>query len=87
MGTTVTGSTKVERSGDDLIGTVAVDRTEGVLMLFRYTETMGHSRIEITLNVYGHLLKDNEDAKKETAEALATEILGNPCGKSVASTL
>ena len=47
-------------------------------------QTMGHSRIEITLNVYGHLLKDNEDAKKETAEALATEILGNPCGKFVA---
>ena len=50
-------------------------------------QTMGHSRIEITLNVYGHLLKDNEDTKKETAEALAAEILGNPCGKSVASTL
>ena len=48
-------------------------------------QTMGHSRIEITLNVYGHLLKDKEDAKKETAEALAVEILGNPCGKSVAS--
>ena len=36
--TTATGSTKVERSGADLIGTVAVDRTEDVLMLFRYTE-------------------------------------------------
>ncbi len=35
---TATGSTKVERSGADLIGTVAVDRTEDVLMLFRYTE-------------------------------------------------
>ena len=34
---TETASTKVERSGADLIGTVAVDRTEDVLMLFRYT--------------------------------------------------
>ncbi len=35
---TATGSTKVERSGADLIGTVAVDRTEDVLTLFTYTE-------------------------------------------------
>ena len=35
---TATGSTKVERSGADLIGMVAVDRTEDVLMLFRCTE-------------------------------------------------
>ncbi len=38
-------------------------------------ETMGHSRIEVTLNVYGHLLKDREDARKETAEELAYEVL------------
>lgn len=48
-------------------------------------EAMGHSKIEITLNVYGHLLKDREEAKKQTAEELAVEILGNSCGKSVAS--
>ncbi|MES9970319.1 MAG: site-specific integrase [Candidatus Thiodiazotropha sp.] len=38
-------------------------------------DTMGHSRIEITLNVYGHLLKEREQAKKDTAEALAAAIL------------
>jgi integrase len=48
-------------------------------------EAMGHSKIEITLNVYGHLLKDREDAKKQTAEELAAEILDISCGKSVAS--
>ncbi|TCS59858.1 phage integrase family protein [Varunaivibrio sulfuroxidans] len=48
-------------------------------------DTMGHSQIEITLNVYGHLLKEREKAKKDTAEALATAILKKPCGKSVAS--
>jgi integrase len=37
---------------------------------------MGHSKIEITLNVYGHLLKGRDDAHKGTAEELATEILG-----------
>ena len=48
-------------------------------------EAMGHSKIEITLNVYGHLLKDREEAKKQTAEELASEILNLSCGKSVAS--
>lgn len=48
-------------------------------------DTMGHSQIEITLNVYGHLLKEREKAKKETAEALAMAVLKKPCGKSVAS--
>jgi len=37
---------------------------------------MGHSKIEITLNVYGHLLKGRDDAHKGTAEELAEEILG-----------
>lgn len=46
---------------------------------------MGHSKIEITLNVYGHLLKDREEAKKQTAEELAAEILDLSCGKFVAS--
>lgn len=40
-------------------------------------ETMGHSRIEVTLNVYGHLLKDREEARKQTAEELVSEILMN----------
>ncbi len=40
-------------------------------------ETMGHSRIEVTLNVYGHLLKDREEARKQTAEELFSEILLN----------
>lgn len=50
-------------------------------------EAMGHSKIEITLNVYGHLLKDREKARKQTAEELAAELLENRCGKSVASAL
>lgn len=37
---------------------------------------MGHSKIEITLNVYGHLLKGRDDAHKGTAEELAADILG-----------
>ena len=45
-------------------------------------EAMGHSRIEITLNVYGHLLKDREEAKKQTAEDLAADILGSARKKS-----
>lgn len=50
-------------------------------------EAMGHSKIEITLNVYGHLLKDREEAKKQTAEELFSDVLKIPCGKSVASPL
>jgi integrase len=50
-------------------------------------EAMGHSKIEITLNVYGHLLKDREEAKRQTAEELASEILDFSCGKFVASPL
>lgn len=48
-------------------------------------EAMGHSKAEITLNVYGHLLKGREDEKKRAAEALAGELLRIPCGESVAS--
>jgi hypothetical protein len=33
---------------------------------------MGHSQIEITLNVYGHLLKDRE----ENEETIAEELFG-----------
>lgn len=50
-------------------------------------EAMGHSKIEITLNVYGHLLKDREESKKQTAEELAEELLPSSCGKSVARPL
>jgi integrase len=39
-------------------------------------EAMGHSKIEITLNVYGHLLKGREDKHREAAEELAADILG-----------
>jgi integrase len=50
-----------------------------------YIQTvMGHSTIEITLNVYGHLLKDHEDVHKAAAEELAADVLGPRCGKSVA---
>lgn len=50
-------------------------------------ETMGHSKIETTLDVYAHLMKDREDVRKQTAEALVADLLKNPCGKSVASLL
>jgi len=36
---------------------------------------MGHSKIEITLNIYGHLLKARDNAHKGVAEELAAEIL------------
>ncbi len=48
--------------------------------------TMGHSNIEITFNVYGHLMKDQEDAYKSPAEELARQILGTSCAKSVPNT-
>jgi len=38
-------------------------------------ETMGHSKIELTFNVYGHLLKDREEERKEIAEQLMSEIV------------
>jgi integrase len=46
---------------------------------------MGHSKIEITLNVYGHLLKGRDEAHKGTAEELAAEILGkrNPASAEI----
>lgn len=47
---------------------------------------MGHSKIEVTLNVYGHLLKEKEDEHRNTAEQLAAEIFDYSCGNSVAST-
>jgi integrase len=36
---------------------------------------MGHSRIEITFNVYGHLIRGNETAHKRHADRLAATIL------------
>jgi integrase len=51
-------------------------------------EMMGHSKIEITYNVYGHLLKDREKEYRNVAEEFALELLGKkPCGNFVASTL
>lgn len=46
---------------------------------------MGHSKIEVTLNVYGHLLKGRDEAYKGTAEELAAEILGkrNPTSSEI----
>ena len=43
-------------------------------------DTMGHSQVEVTLNVYGHLMKGREKAKRETAEALAASVLEGSCG-------
>ena len=36
---------------------------------------MGHSRIETTLNIYGHLMKDRDEEHKQTAQELADELL------------
>lgn len=47
---------------------------------------MGHSKIEITFDNYGHLIKGNEEAYKEDADKMAESIL-IPCGESVASAL
>jgi integrase len=38
-------------------------------------QTMGHAQIELTLNVYGHLIKDREETHKQTAEELALELI------------
>lgn len=46
---------------------------------------MGHSRIEITLNVYGHLIGGNEQTYKDAAEAIAFDILGKAARASGAS--
>lgn len=36
---------------------------------------MGHADIQLTLNVYGHLLKDKEAEHAQTAEELATKLI------------
>lgn len=46
---------------------------------------MGHTNIETTLNVYGHLLEDDKDDPK-VAVGLLSDIRPNSCGKSVAIT-
>lgn len=51
---------------------------------FKYIQkVMGHSKIEITFNTYGHLIRGNEQAHRDAADALADTVL-NPCGKLVA---
>lgn len=48
---------------------------------------MGHSKIEVTFNVYGHLLRGREEQHKQSAEELAFLLLpADRCGKSVALT-
>ncbi|GAB5451126.1 MAG: hypothetical protein Hals2KO_14540 [Halioglobus sp.] len=52
---------------------------------FKYIQkVMGHSKIEITFNTYGHLIRGNEQAHRDAADALADAVL-KPCGKHVAS--
>ncbi len=36
---------------------------------------LGHSRIEITFNTYGHLIRGNEEAHREAAENLISDLL------------
>lgn len=46
---------------------------------------MGHSKIEVTFNVYGHLIRGREEQHKQSAEELAFLLLpAKACGKSVA---
>lgn len=40
-------------------------------------EAMGHSKIEITLNVYGHLIRGKSQERKKIANELAASLLGN----------
>jgi integrase len=47
---------------------------------------MGHSNIETTLNVYGHLLEKEENAKIEQLGLLST-LIPESCGKPVARIL
>lgn len=48
---------------------------------------MGHSKIEVTFNVYGHLIRGREEQHKQSAEELAFLLLpAEGCGKSVAGT-
>ncbi|WP_306168644.1 tyrosine-type recombinase/integrase [Halomonas sp. MMSF_3323] len=47
---------------------------------------MGHTNIETTLNVYGHLFPDEEIGKSED-RGMINGLLGNSCGKSVARNL
>lgn len=60
-----------------------IEKTKGQDLKFIQT-AMGHSRIEITLNVYGHLIKDKGRVYQETIEGIATELIASSCGKSVA---
>jgi len=42
----------------------------------KYIQTrMGHSNAEVTLNVYGHIMKDREEEHRQTANELAGELL------------
>ena len=44
---------------------------------------MGHTNIETTLNVYGHLLED-ADRKDDEPVGMLGSLLNNSCGVSVA---
>ena len=39
-------------------------------------KAMGHSKIEITFNVYGHLIRGREEQHRETAEEIMATVLG-----------
>ena len=47
---------------------------------------MGHENIETTLNVYGHLLKDESDLP-ERQTGMLSGMLGISCGNSVAKAI
>lgn len=56
---------------------------EKKINLKKIQSLMGHSNIETTLNVYGHLLEDGQREKISTIGMLS-EIRGNSCGEFVA---
>ena len=89
-------STKVEKGGEeievpkyrpyDLRHFFASLLIERKLNLKKIQTLMGHSNIETTLNVYGHLLEDAEDDRIDRI-GLLSSLSPNTCGKSVAENL
>ena len=54
--------------------------------LKRIQTLMGHSNIETTLNVYGHLI-ERAEAASEARTSVLTCMRRDPCGESVATSI
>lgn len=59
---------------------------ENRVNLKRIQKLMGHSDIQTTLNIYGHVIERVEWEEEEQTHLIAS-LSKNPCGKSVASSL